>query len=78
MCVCVHLLRFELLHVLNFDSVRRRMSVVVKSSSGTRRHTQPHKQTEYVSLRRAHMGGLTVVNRCGQTHFISFMVPCVR
>uniref|UniRef100_A0A8C5CJH9 Phospholipid-transporting ATPase n=1 Tax=Gadus morhua TaxID=8049 RepID=A0A8C5CJH9_GADMO len=26
--------RFELLHVLNFDSVRRRMSVIVKSSSG--------------------------------------------
>uniref|UniRef100_A0A669CFZ6 Phospholipid-transporting ATPase n=1 Tax=Oreochromis niloticus TaxID=8128 RepID=A0A669CFZ6_ORENI len=25
---------FELLHVLNFDSVRRRMSVIVKSSSG--------------------------------------------
>uniref|UniRef100_A0A8C6PCK8 ATPase phospholipid transporting 11A n=1 Tax=Nothobranchius furzeri TaxID=105023 RepID=A0A8C6PCK8_NOTFU len=31
----VHLsFRFELLHVLNFDSVRRRMSVIVKSSSG--------------------------------------------
>uniref|UniRef100_A0A673X1M5 Phospholipid-transporting ATPase n=1 Tax=Salmo trutta TaxID=8032 RepID=A0A673X1M5_SALTR len=30
-CVCS---RFELLHVLNFDSVRRRMSVIVKSSSG--------------------------------------------
>uniref|UniRef100_A0A8C7YXW6 Phospholipid-transporting ATPase n=1 Tax=Oryzias sinensis TaxID=183150 RepID=A0A8C7YXW6_9TELE len=28
------LLRFELLHVLNFDSVRRRMSVIVRSSSG--------------------------------------------
>ncbi|CAB1346444.1 unnamed protein product, partial [Coregonus sp. 'balchen'] len=26
--------RFELLHVLNFDSVRRRMSVIVKSSAG--------------------------------------------
>uniref|UniRef100_A0A8C8DVH1 Phospholipid-transporting ATPase n=1 Tax=Oryzias sinensis TaxID=183150 RepID=A0A8C8DVH1_9TELE len=26
--------RFELLHVLNFDSVRRRMSVIVRSSSG--------------------------------------------
>uniref|UniRef100_A0A7N6AFP0 Phospholipid-transporting ATPase n=1 Tax=Anabas testudineus TaxID=64144 RepID=A0A7N6AFP0_ANATE len=26
--------RFELLHVLNFDSVRRRMSVIVKTSSG--------------------------------------------
>uniref|UniRef100_A0A3B4TVI1 Phospholipid-transporting ATPase n=1 Tax=Seriola dumerili TaxID=41447 RepID=A0A3B4TVI1_SERDU len=26
--------RFQLLHVLNFDSVRRRMSVIVKSSSG--------------------------------------------
>uniref|UniRef100_A0A4W6CQF1 Phospholipid-transporting ATPase n=1 Tax=Lates calcarifer TaxID=8187 RepID=A0A4W6CQF1_LATCA len=26
--------RFKLLHVLNFDSVRRRMSVIVKSSSG--------------------------------------------
>lgn len=30
----VALHRFELLHVLNFDSVRRRMSVIVKSSSG--------------------------------------------
>ncbi|TNN37920.1 putative phospholipid-transporting ATPase IH [Liparis tanakae] len=27
---------FELLHVLNFDSVRRRMSVIVRSSSGER------------------------------------------
>ena len=33
---CQHCLtfRFELLHVLNFDSVRRRMSVIVKSSAG--------------------------------------------
>ncbi|KAG8000425.1 putative phospholipid-transporting ATPase IF, partial [Nibea albiflora] len=32
--VCLLSFRFELLHVLNFDSVRRRMSVIVKSSSG--------------------------------------------
>lgn len=30
--------RFELLHVLNFDSVRRRMSVIVRSSAG-KKHT---------------------------------------
>lgn len=37
-------LRFELLHVLNFDSVRRRMSVIVKSVSGemSSGHTNVH------------------------------------
>lgn len=36
--------RFELLHVLNFDSVRRRMSVIVKSSSG-KTYTHTHRST---------------------------------
>lgn len=31
--------RYELLHVLNFDPVRRRMSVIVRSSSGERQMT---------------------------------------
>lgn len=31
--------RYELLHVLNFDPVRRRMSVIVKSSSGEQQMT---------------------------------------
>lgn len=39
--------RFELLHVLNFDSVRRRMSVIVKSSSGK---TYWHTEVQLVSL----------------------------
>uniref|UniRef100_A0A8C9RSZ3 Phospholipid-transporting ATPase n=1 Tax=Scleropages formosus TaxID=113540 RepID=A0A8C9RSZ3_SCLFO len=33
LCDCIAL-RYELLHVLNFDPVRRRMSVIVKSESG--------------------------------------------
>lgn len=35
LCVCIKLaIRFELLEVLTFDSVRRRMSVIVRSSTG--------------------------------------------
>lgn len=34
-CPCFSPFRFELLEILSFDSVRRRMSVIVKSAKGT-------------------------------------------
>ncbi len=39
LCVLMSFIRFELLEVLTFDSVRRRMSVIVRSSTGNTLHT---------------------------------------
>lgn len=47
--------RFELLHVLNFDSVRRRMSVIVRSSAGV----MGERATRTVTSTQCHWISLT-------------------
>lgn len=47
--------RFELLHVLNFDSVRRRMSVIVRSSAGV----MGERATRTVTSNQSHWISLT-------------------